>query len=423
MYKINKNQRIFTADGRVDLNMSKKSEVSNTFNEKGTKAEDFVYELAKKTFLKDWCYLRPRLPENKGKKELCDLLIVYDDIAIIWQVKDTKLDKNGKRKKSDIDKNKKQLLGAKRQLFELKTPVELENPRRGKELFNPALIQRIFLISALVGPDEESYDFVEITNNNVIHIFSKEFTEIALKELDTIWDFIEYLRKKENLIRVSKSITLYGGEKELLAYYLMNNRGFDRFEKIDSVIIEQCGWEQINNRPEYIAKKEADMVSYGWDSLIDRAHTGGSEYEKVARELARPNRFNRRVLGRSFYDAWVSANQELKNNRLFRMIDGIGTTYCFVFLDESFSRDVRKSMLLQVCYVARGSFKKNKKVIGIATEMKIKPECSYDFFVLEQPGWTQENQIAMEAIQEKYKIFVMPKLKSIHASEYPEKIT
>lgn len=299
--------------------------------------------------------------------------------------------------------------------------MELVNPRRGKEPFNPASIQRIYLISALVGPEEESYDFVEINDDNVIHIFSKEFTEVTLKELDTIWDFIEYLKKKENLVKFSKSIAVCGGEKELLAYYLMNDRGFDRLKKMDSVIIDEGGWEQITNRPEYIAKKEADMISYGWDSLIDRAHTGGSGYEKVARELARPNRFNRRILGKSFYDSWVLANQEQKNNRYFRMICGIDTTYCFVYLDESLSQDMRKSMLQHVCFVARGLFKKNKKVIGIATEMKINPECSYDFYVLEQPDWTQEDQIVMNELQEKYKIFVMPKLKRVHESEYPNR--
>ena len=102
------------------------------------------------------------------------------------------------------------------------------------------------------------------------------------------------------------------------------------------------------------------------------------------------------------------------------MIDSIDTTYCFVFLDESFSREIRKSMLLQVCYVARGLFKKNKKVVGVATEMKIKPECSYDFYVLEQSDWTSDDQIAMETIQEKNKIFVKPKTKIVHESEYPE---
>jgi len=400
--------------------MLKKSQASNTFNEKGTNAENFVYELAKKTFLTDWCYLRPHLPENKGKKELCDLLVVYDTIAIIWQVKDTKLDKNGERKKRDIEKNKKQLLGAKRQLFELKTLVELENPRRGKELFNRISIQKIYLISAFVGPESKTYPFVEIDDQDLIHNFSREFTEIGLKELDTIKDFIDYLKEKENLVRSIKKITLLGGEKELLAYYLMNNRRFDALNGMDNLIVNESGWEHISNQPRYISKKEEDLISYGWDDMIDRAHTCGSGYEKVARELARPNRFERRVLSKTFYDSWLLANKEQNNNRYFRIIDSIGTTYCFVFFDESLPRDLRKSVLEQVCYVARGFFNKNKKVIGIATEMKLNPKCSFDFYVLEKPDWTEKDQIVMTEMQKKNQILVTPHMKMIHETEYPK---
>ena len=45
------------------------------------KAESILHELAKKTFLTDWCYPNPLLPDGK---ELCDLLVVFGDTAIIW---------------------------------------------------------------------------------------------------------------------------------------------------------------------------------------------------------------------------------------------------------------------------------------------------------------------------------------------------
>jgi hypothetical protein len=34
-----------------------------------------------------------------------------------------------------------------------------------------------------------------------------------------------------------------------------------------------------------------DRISYGWDSMIDRAHEGSAKYERITRELARPDRF------------------------------------------------------------------------------------------------------------------------------------
>ena len=68
---------------------------------KGKNAEEFVQILAKKTFIEDWCYNNPKLPNGK---EICDLLIVFDNIIIIWQIKDLKLDKYGMYRKEKYKK-------------------------------------------------------------------------------------------------------------------------------------------------------------------------------------------------------------------------------------------------------------------------------------------------------------------------------
>lgn len=78
------------------------------FRLKGKKAGDIVHELATKSFLTDWCYKNPKLPDGD---ELCDLLIVFDDILIIWQIKNLKVGKDGKYKESEVKKNLSQLSG------------------------------------------------------------------------------------------------------------------------------------------------------------------------------------------------------------------------------------------------------------------------------------------------------------------------
>src|SRR5437870_3650308 len=110
------------------------------FTTKGKNAEQVVSDLAEKTFLADWCFLNPHLSNGR---ELCDLLVVFDEIAIIWQVKDLKLDNRGNMNSREVEKNLKQLAGARRQLFELKTPIELYNPRRRKESFDPSSINEV----------------------------------------------------------------------------------------------------------------------------------------------------------------------------------------------------------------------------------------------------------------------------------------
>ena len=306
--KIGRNERCPCGSGKKYKNCClRKSSLGYKLNLKGKNAENFVYELSQKSFITDWCYKSPKLPNGK---EICDLLIVYDNVAIIWQIKDLKLDENNKYKKSEVEKNLHQLSTARRRLFEKNLDIELENPRRGKEKFNPNLINESYQISALLGKGEDFFSGIEVVDDRFVHTFTRKFTEIVLSELDTIKDFIEYLREKEQLFSNDVRIIIMGDEEELLAYYLANQRTFKKLEKMNEIIFEEGSWSDLQKRPEYLAKKEEDKISYGWDSIINRAHTCGGEYERVAREMARLSRFDRRVMSKAFYEAHVIAHRE-----------------------------------------------------------------------------------------------------------------
>lgn len=388
----------------------------NQFNLKGKNAEQLVHDLALKTFLTDWCYLNPMLPSGK---ELCDLLVVYDEVATIWQIKDLKLDEQGKYKKSEVNKNLRQLSGARRQLFDLKTPIELKNPRRAKELFDPTAIREVYLISVLLGEGEEVFSFVERIKSHTVHVLTRDFTQTILSELDTISDFTCYIRAKEALVSENKQIIILGGEEELLAFYLMNNRSFGRLNEATDVMIDQGSWEHFQNNQEYRIKKEEDTISYVWDSIINRAHEGSSEYERVARELARPNRFERRYLSKAYIDAQIRAENDKEYDVLRRLVLLRGVTYCFIFGDDPEPRARRKNMLLQMCWIARGRFQENRKVIGIASDKKVRPTRSYDFCLIDIPEWTQENQKQIERLQQETGILVNPVWGYAHEDEYP----
>ncbi len=387
------------------------------FRIKGDNAEKIVHSLATKTFLIDWCFLNPNLPDGK---ELCDLLVVFDDIAIIWQIKDLKLDKNGKYKKSEVDKNLRQLEGARRQIFDLKTPIRLQNARRKEEVFDSSKIKHIFLISVLLGKGEAHFSFIDEIKNNKVHIFTRDFTQIVLNELDTITDFIDYLKTKELLIDTNKSLVILGGEEELLAFYLMNGRNFERFDGADHVLIDGRCWKDFQKKSEYKAKKAADRISYCWDGIINRAHEGTEKYEIVARELARSNRFQRRYLSKAFFEAHILAHKNSVHDLFRRVMPGEGITYCFLFQEDQEPRDKRKAMLSAMCLIGRGKYKENKKVIGIATEMKIRPTCSYDFILMVAPEWTEEHQKKMEQLQKDSGIFVNSTVGHATEDEYPQ---
>jgi hypothetical protein len=387
------------------------------FRLKGENAEKLVHNLAIKSFLTDWCFPNPKLPNGK---ELCDLLVIFDDIAIIWQIKDLKLNREGKYKRAEVEKNLRQLSGARRQLFDIKTPIDLENPRRGVCKFDPSIIKSIYLVSVLMGDGEEVSSFMEDIKTFRVHVFTREFTQHILNELDTITDFVEYLRTKEEFLSGDRRITILGGEEELMAFYLHQGRSFGRMENADSIMIQGGSWEHLQKKPEYKVRKEADQISYYWDSIINRAHEGGTEYEHVARELARPNRFQRRYLSKTYLDAHVRAHKDDNHDMLRRMMIGEGTTYCFLFQEDPEPRDGRKALLAAMCWIARGQHQLNKKVLGIATEMKIQPTCSYDFCLLEMPEWTDENQNNMEQLQRETGIFVNSMISRTSEDEYPQ---
>lgn len=387
------------------------------FNLKGKRAEEFVQHLALKTFLTDWCYLNPKRPNND---ELCELLVVFDDIAIIWQVKDLKLNKQGKYRNREVNKNIGQLSGARRQLFTSKTPVELENPRRGKEPFDATTIKEIYLISALLGEGEDWFPFVEYIKNYTVHVFTRDFTQIVLNELNTISDFTNYLRRKEALIRQDKRFIILGGEEELLAVYLGHNRSFKKLDEANLITIGQGCWENFQNSQEYKAKNKQDKKSYLWDEIISIVPEGSPEYERVARELARPNRFERRCLSKAYLDAYVKAANTNKGSVVRRTFDLNGVTYCFIFGDDSEPPGKRKGMLRWMCYIARGTYKENRKVLGIATEKQGSPTYSYDFVLLDMPEWTEENQKEMEKAQKETGILLDPIINIAHEDEYPE---
>jgi len=147
-----------------------------------------------------------------------------------------------------------------------------------------------------------------------------------------------------------------------------------RFDNADYIAIEEGSWEHLQSRPEYQAKKKEDKISYLYD---------------------------------------------ITHNSYRRIVVSDDTTYCFLLQDDPEPRERRKAHLGTICFIARGKYKKNKKVIGIATEKKMEPTCSYDFCLMYVPKWTNELQKQSEDIQNKNKIFLNPSIHHIREEEYP----
>jgi hypothetical protein len=386
---------------------------------KGETGEEFVGELAEKTFLIDWCFPNPRLPNGK---ELCDLLIIFEGTVIIWQVKNTKLRNDGSMDLKAIDKNLRQLAGARRQVLELRTPIEIANARRQPETLDPDEIEEVFLVSAMVGASPEILGAPTEIGNLKCHVLTRDTVEILLNELDTISDFLAYLREKERVLPSIMSLLLEGGEKELLAHYILNERSLAALEGYSAVYIGEGSWEGLQQRPEYLAKKKADNMSYGWDSLIDSVHLGEHpQYERIAREMAKLNRFDRRYLSQSFYDAHLLAHQAAAPRMAFKRVGSLkGTTFVFLFVGDAIAPSERKIALESLCFIARGMYQENMAVVGILTEMVFRPECSYAWCLLEIDNWTEEHETRRGLLQDETGFLTQMTESELKMSEYPD---
>ncbi len=388
----------------------------NYFDLKGKNAEQIVHLLADKTFLTDWCYLNPKVDTTQ---ELCDLLVVFGDTVIIWQIKNVKFSNNfDKYRRKAIDENINQVLGAERRLININNPIHLVNPNRGKELLNPSEIKQIFRIAVSMGDGEVAFSPLEFIDNKPIHIFDRVFLEIILNELDTIKDFTSYLFEKEQLLTSGPKITILGGEEELLAYYLLNERKFVFNGTPDTIMLDQGVWKSLQDKPEYKAKKDADKVSYAWDYIITFLHTSQDKsYERIARELAEADRFERRILSQSFLEAQLEAGKT--NTHFRRCIELNNKTYVFLFVNHSFDREYRKEELGCMVFIARGKYPSNKKVIGIASDRHGSPAYAYDCILLYKHDWTEADKKTMEKMQKDLNIFYKPRETKWHADEYP----
>jgi|GEM_PF-649389 len=350
----------------------------NHFNKKGTDAEQLIAKLCSDSYTAEFCFLNPYYAPGK---ELCDVLIILGDTAIIWQIKNLKLVKD-KFNESEFDKNIRQCRGAKRKLLAADT-LTLENIEGKTKTIYPKELKTIHLISAIEGGYELSSRYYDEAAGGNVHVFFEGFTRFALKHFSTVADFAEYLRKKELFLDKTPNLILGGGEEDFAAVYLKNNHTFGNMEDSNATLMFYDGEgaaESLINDEEYKEKLEADRWAEGWDHLIEMRRQGipfepqdGDEKyrDDILMKMMSHNRLDRRFLGQLFFEG---AKEALQHNggpgfiyRKYVPMDGF--TYVFAYFgDQSITQEVRQKMLYISALLAREKFPQNETVIGILTD-------------------------------------------------------
>jgi hypothetical protein len=257
-----------------------------------------------------------------------------------------------------------------------------------------------------------------------IHVLDDATLDIVMGELDTVTDFTAYLTKKVELIRSGKLLSA-GGEEDLVAYYLvrMNPQGQHDFTRPDGQPLGQGEflhiatgqYEQLQNDPQYIAKRDADRQSYVWDDLI-KTFTGHmiagtsiavdgqpfvlSDSEEAVRHMALVPRFTRRLLGKSIVEVYEKGRNKPRYTRSFlpgNLSADEETGFFFMTLavperglPDGYDqyRTARRRMLEVHALSLLEKYPVLKRVVGIATEPATKGGSSEDVIFVRDIQWT-----------------------------------
>ncbi len=340
--------------------------------DKGIAGENFVNELAYNSFFKFWCYPNPKF-ENGDKKEICDLLILFDSIAIIISVKNYEFKgKHFRYFNNTIEKAVKQLHGAYRLLFG-NQEVKIKHPDKELEIFPKDQIKKIFRLVINLGDDVKFYPFNQKTkNNDYVTVFDKDSFQTIIRELDTVPDFIDYLEKRENLFKnkftlilpadeydfpletqkeffqltdnISSDFNLISGtEKDLLAHFFKNQRNFPDILNGDSngyYLIIDNDWKDFLKEEKVRNKEKANRASYFIDKFVENELLINLNpmRESLAKALLSFDRLTRRMISKSyfeFYDRYKNV-KGLYFGRRYGDFNGVGVIFTFYTNEMSF---------------------------------------------------------------------------------------
>lgn len=378
--------------------------------------EKILASLCDNVFLKLWAYPNPY---NRKGKELCDVLVVFEDQIYIFSVKDVKFNEEKdlmtawKRwKRKAIDASIEQINGAERWIKEHPNeifldmqctkpfPLKLHKDMKIYKIIvahgaedacikdSPNNINGSLAISYIDETKREKTDrpfLVSLNMDDIIHILDSYNLEIILQELDTFTDLSQYFQVKEKTIKQTAGLT-YCGEEDLLGNYLdkfsIHQGKHSLLLTEDLIYIIEGGWEKIAKSKEYINWKKQNQISYFWDDLLqlssEHALNGtlkGSGLifngSSALIEMAKEHRNMRRLLSERILDREGVIKNEKNEDalKIFAMPSSMKNVYYIIFQhdlkNDDETRNNYKKLLATLCETFVTKRPNIEKIIGI----------------------------------------------------------
>lgn len=232
-------------------------------------------------------------------------------------------------------------------------------------------------------------------SKHFVHVLDEFSLEVAMDEMDTITDFLAYLKAREAFLSESDTTVVAAGEEQLIAAYISNGDGSkhpflpDGAGKPDLVVFDDSHYPGLIRRPEYQAKRAQDKRSRAWDDLIERLIRLGDprlvhpdveqqnhETEEALRLMAAESRFRRHLLTEALVEMLVAAADEPRKRRarVFTTREESDLVYIFLVTprlpnetDDEY-RKHRVAMLHAYCRCAKLRFPQSDTFIGLGLD-------------------------------------------------------
>jgi hypothetical protein len=451
-----------------------------------TESEGYLRELCDRTFLSLWSYPNPFRDQSGGDadgKEICDLLVVFENNIVIFSDKHCEFPDSGNLDldwarwyRRAIEKSAHQLWGAERWIRAHPDRVFLDAKCTKKfplplttmadTVFHRVVIAHgasarcvrelggsgsLMLNSAVVGGahtlprDKGGVPFMVgqvDTTKGYVHILDDTTFEILLMTLDTVADLSAYLSKKERFIKSGVMLSA-AGEEELLAYYLTHlndSKEYDFVFKGDFnvVTLDEGFWQDFVRSPQRKRQQEANNVSYIWDDIIERftrhflqgtshflSDATLSSHELILRFFAREPRVRRRMLASAIIDMVKTTPPHVRRLRMMKPSRPGDPHFILLLLpkpvDRSYDeyRGVRQKYLEACCHVVKLEFPDALNIVGFATETAATLGRSEDAVYFDARQWTEEMANAARRDKEVLKILTTATMTEGVEYDYP----
>lgn len=179
----------------------------------GTLGENFIEHICRLAFIEDFVFRRPKYRRGRQEKELCDILVLFDDACVLIEVKTA--NPSAHRGWSPTDEvqwaqsqtlaARRQLEGAFRALCKELVP-SAQNDFQGLVNLRTNPPSRFFAIAAIDCPSLAQYGHLEgfAFGEQTCHFLHLSFNELStlLQELASLPDLMDYLDfRKRFLVR------------------------------------------------------------------------------------------------------------------------------------------------------------------------------------------------------------------------------